>query len=111
LADPNVDGVICSALALGDAEQKHLGAEEVIQQLSAQFDKPVVVWVYGSQPEATANRLERHGKALAVPSLERGVRMLAAMMRYSNWKRLRQKVRVDLSGNWDDSVLLGGKQR
>ena len=74
LADPNVDGVICVALGLGDAEQQHLGAEEVIQQLSEEFDKPVVVWVYGSQAEETINRLERSGPALAVPSLERGVR-------------------------------------
>ncbi|MBI5248569.1 MAG: CoA-binding protein [Desulfomonile tiedjei] len=89
LADPNVDGVICFALGLGEAEQQHLGAEEVIQQMSEEFDKPVVVWVYGSRTEETINTLERHGRALTVPSLERGIRILAAMMRYSNWKSLR----------------------
>lgn len=88
LADPNVDGVICFALGLGHAEQQHLGAEEVIQQLSEQFNKPVVVWIYGSQSENAIKSLELHGRALTVPSLERGVRILAAMMRYSRWKAL-----------------------
>jgi len=86
LADPRVDGVLCVALALGEAEQQHLGAEEVIQQLSDKFAKPVVVWTYGPQREETGRRLEQHGRALAVPSLERGVRVLASMVRYENWK-------------------------
>jgi acetyltransferase len=88
LADPNVDGVICVALGLGHAEQQHLGAEQVIQELSAQFDKPVVVWLYGAQPEEAVYRLEGNGRALAVPSLERAVRVLAAMMRYAKWKNM-----------------------
>jgi acyl-CoA synthetase (NDP forming) len=86
LADPGVDGVLCVALALSDAEQKHLGAEEVIQELSDQFAKPVVVWTYGPHREEIAKRVEQHGRALAVPSLERGVRLLASMARYANWK-------------------------
>ena len=88
LADPNVDGVLCLALGLADAEQQHLGAEEVIRQLSEEFDKPVVVWIYGPQTEETIKRLERSGRALAVPSLERGARVLAAMARYEKWKNL-----------------------
>jgi len=86
LADPRVDGVLCVALGLEDAEQQHLGAEEVIQELSEKFAKPVVVWTYGAQFEQAAMRLERDGRALAVPSLERGVRLLAAMVRYERWK-------------------------
>jgi acyl-CoA synthetase (NDP forming) len=89
LADPNVDGVLCVALALADAEQEHLGAEEVIQEVSEELDKPVVVWVYGPECEETILRLERHGRALAVPSLERGVRLLASMFRYQEWKESR----------------------
>jgi hypothetical protein len=45
-----------------------------------------VVWVYGPECEETSRRLERHGRALAVPSLERGVRLLASMFRYEAWK-------------------------
>ena len=88
LADPSVDGVLCLALGLADAEQQHLGAEEVIRQLSEEFDKPVVAWVYGPQAEVTVRRLEQSGRALAVPSLERGARVLAAMARYEKWKSL-----------------------
>ncbi len=88
LADPNVDGVLCLALGLADAEQQHLGAEEVIRQLSEEFDKPVVAWVYGPRAEETVRRLEQSGRALAVPSLERGARVLAAMARYEKWKSL-----------------------
>jgi acyl-CoA synthetase (NDP forming) len=88
LADSNVDGVLCIALGLAEAEQQHLGAEEVIRQLSEEFDKPVVVWIYGPQAAETVSRLERSGRALAVPSLERGARVLAAMARYEKWKSL-----------------------
>lgn len=87
LADPNVDAALCVALGLGDAEQAHLGAEEVIQELSEEFDKPVVVWFYGPRFETRAKRLDEHGRALPVASLERGVRVLAAMYRYEEWKR------------------------
>jgi len=89
LADPNVDGVLCLALGLAAAEQKHLGAEMVIQELSEKFDKPVVAWIYGSQREETVKKLDEHGRALAVSSLERGVRVLAAMARYERWKGLK----------------------
>lgn len=87
LADPAVDGVICVALGLPDAEQHHLGAEAVIQELSTTVDKPVVVWLYGSRAGDAVKRLESQGRALAVPSLERAVGVLAAMMRYGNWKK------------------------
>ena len=86
MSDNQVDAVVCVALGLHEAEQKHLGAETVIQELSEKFDKPVVVWCYGTQGKEAATRLEQHGSALAVPSLERGVRLLAAMGRYQAWK-------------------------
>ncbi len=86
LSDPNVDGVICINLAMAEAEQKHLGAEKVIQELSIRFDKPVVVWVYGSHPEEVVKQLETHGRALPVPSMEAGVRILGTMARYEKWK-------------------------
>lgn len=92
LSDSHVDGALCLALGLNEAEQRHLGAEEVIQELSEKFDKPVVVWCYGTQPQEAAERLEQHGRALAVPSLERGIRLLAAMARYQAWKELQHSL-------------------
>lgn len=86
LADPAVDGVLCVALGLAPEEQKHFGAEEVIQQLSMEFDKPIVVWLYGSHAADAVRRLEQGGRALAVPTLESGVRVLAAMAGYEKWR-------------------------
>ncbi len=86
LADPQVDGVICIDLALPEADQKHLGAEKIIQELSLQFNKPVLVWVYGSHPDQVIRRLQTDGRAFVAGSLERGVRILAAMAKYEKWK-------------------------
>lgn len=86
LADPNVDAVLSVAVGLEDAEQQHFGTEEVIQKLSTEFDKPIVVWTYGPRGSETARRLEQHGRALAADSLERAVRVLGSMARYEEWK-------------------------
>jgi len=90
LADANVDGVICIALALDDAEQAHLGAEEVIQEVCEDFDKPVVVWFYGSHAEEQVKKFSGQARALTVSSLESGVRVLAAMAGYEEWKTHRK---------------------
>ncbi len=94
LSDSSVDAVLCVALGLDAAEQQHLGAEAVIQELSEKFDKPIVVWCYGPRAHEASASLEEHGRALAVPSLERGTRLLAAMARYQAWKDLSGRVPV-----------------
>lgn len=86
LSDPGVDGVICVALGLPPAEQVTLGAIDVIQEVSAKHDKPVVVWCYGSHAAEAVSLLEHGGRALPVPSLERGAFVLAAMARYERWR-------------------------
>jgi len=93
LADPGVDGVICFALGLPPAEQAHLGAIDVIQELSEKYDKPVVVWCYGSHAAEAASLLERGGRALPVQSLERGVQVLAGMARYERWRSKNRPMR------------------
>ncbi len=84
LRDPEVSGVICVALALEPAEQASLGALEVIRDSSEKAEKPIVVWFYGSRREETARQFQESGRALAVPSLERGVRVLARMAQYES---------------------------
>lgn len=86
LADSAVDAVICVALGLAPAEQEHLGAIDVIQELSEKSDKPVLVWCYGSHVADASSLLEQHGRALSISSLERGVRVLAEMARYERWR-------------------------
>ncbi len=91
LADPNVDGVLCVALGLEEDRRRHFGAERVIQDLSEEFDKPIVAWFYGTRGAETAERLEERGRALAIPSMERGVQTLAAMARYHLWRMERER--------------------
>ena len=87
LEDPNVDGVLCLALALEKDEQKSLGVEDLIGELSEKYDKPIVVWFYGSRKEQTSRHLEGStARALTVSSLEQGVRVLGAMARYQRWR-------------------------
>ncbi len=88
LQDPNVDGVFCLTLGLESDEQKSLGAEDLIGELAEKYQKPVVVWCYGSRYDDAAARLkENYAKALPVPSLERGIKVLAAMARYEGWRQ------------------------
>lgn len=88
LRDLSVDGVICVALALEPPDHDHFSAIGVIQEVSLKFDKPIVVWCYGPRFLETAALLEEHGRAMAISSLERGVRLLARMARYEQWKRV-----------------------
>jgi acetate---CoA ligase (ADP-forming) len=88
LMDPSVDGVLCVALGLPPEHRARLDSIEVIQGLSGEFDKPIVVWPYGEEAEEAHARLTERGRAFAVPTLERGVRLLGHMSRYERWKRL-----------------------
>jgi acetyltransferase len=86
LSDRGVHGVICVALGLPPDEQAHLGVVEVIQEMSEKTAKPMVVWFYGSRAADAAALVEQEGRALAVTSLEQGVRVLARMAQYERWK-------------------------
>jgi acyl-CoA synthetase (NDP forming) len=88
LMDPCVDGVVCVALGLATEHRARLDSIEVIRGLSEEFDKPIVVWPYGEEAEEAHARLTERGRAFAVPTLERGVRLLGHMSRYDRWKRL-----------------------
>ncbi len=87
LEDPGVDGVLCLALALEPADQARLSAIDVIRELSEESSKPVLAWLYGPQRNRARDELEQEGRALAVPSLERGVRLLGRMAQYEQWRQ------------------------
>jgi acyl-CoA synthetase (NDP forming) len=87
LKDPAVDGVLCLALALEPAEQARLGAIDVIRELSEDSSKPVAVWLYGPQRNGARDELEQQGRTLAVPSLERGIRLLGRIAQYEQWRQ------------------------
>jgi acyl-CoA synthetase (NDP forming) len=87
LNDPNVDGVICLALGLDSENQPYFSAVEEIQSLSLDSQKPIIVWVYGPHAEEVRAQLNQKGRALTVPSLERGVKILARMAEYETWRQ------------------------
>lgn len=87
LNDPNVDGVICLALGLERKHQRYFSSVEEIQKLSRDFSKPIIVWVYGPQAEEVRSLINEHGRAMTVPSLERGVKILARMAQYEMWRQ------------------------
>jgi acyl-CoA synthetase (NDP forming) len=81
LQDPAVDGAICIAIA-PDSPHAHLDATEVINSTAAAFpDKPVVAWLYGTNPTAIGRKLEKGGKVLPLPTLPRAARTLGALYR------------------------------
>ncbi len=106
LMDPNVDGVLCVALGLGPEQRSRLDAIRVIQGLSEEFDKPVAVWLYGQEAEDAHSRLQERGRAFGVPTLERGVRLLAYMSRYERWRQASGG-----SGTLPISAIPGGSSR
>lgn len=87
LNDTNVDGVICLALGLDRKHQRYFSSVEEIQNLSLEFSKPIVVWVYGPQAEEVRSQMNQHGRAMTVPSLERGAKVLARMAQYEMWRQ------------------------
>ncbi|MGC8659041.1 MAG: CoA-binding protein, partial [Desulfomonilaceae bacterium] len=87
LNDSNVDGVICLALGLDSKNQKYFNAVEEIQNLSLEFSKPLLVWVYGPQVEDVRAQINQYGRAMTIPSLERGVKVLARMAQYEMWRQ------------------------
>ena len=80
LADPGVDGVVCIATAPFLPDHSFLDASAVIQKAAAAFpDKPVAVWLYGPNQPAFNEMFNRNSKVLALPTLPRVAKTLAAL--------------------------------
>jgi len=93
LADPGVDGVVCIATAPFLPDHSFLDASSVILETAATFpDKPVAVWLYGPNQPAFNEKFNRSGKILALPTLPRVAKTLAAL--HQRYQFLNQKVSV-----------------
>ena len=93
LADPGVDGVVCIATAPFLPDHSFLDASSVILETAAAFsEKPVAVWLYGPNQPAFNEKFNRGGKILALPTLPRVAKTLAAL--YKRFQFLNQKVSV-----------------
>jgi acyl-CoA synthetase (NDP forming) len=92
LRDPAVDGVICIAIAPEIPEQAQLDATDVIRDTAAAFkEKPVVAWLYGPNQRGISEKIEKGGHVVAMPSLPRAARTLAALSRRGQFLRNDEK--------------------
>jgi len=86
LEDPQVDAVVCVALALPAHWGSELDSLEVIRELAEKSQKPVLVWFYGPEKEEALRRLRGEEKLLGVESLEKAAKVLGAKWSYERWK-------------------------
>jgi acetyltransferase len=84
--DPGVDAVLCISLGSRTGEVAHMDTTKLIAEISVDAEKPIVAWFYGPGVDEARARLEAEGRAMAVPSPERGARLLARMAAYERWK-------------------------
>jgi len=71
LADPNVDGVICIAIAPAP-ENAFLDVSDSLNSVMKELprEKPVVAWLYGPNTRAVGRRFESEGRIMTYPTLE-----------------------------------------
>jgi acyl-CoA synthetase (NDP forming) len=71
LNDPNVDGIICIALAPKIPEFSFLDVSESLNEVVGESArKPVVAWVYGPNAEEISMRFECKKRIMTYPTLE-----------------------------------------
>jgi acyl-CoA synthetase (NDP forming) len=82
LQDPEVDGVICIAIAPDLPAQSFLDATGVMKETAATFtEKPVIAWLYGPNQPLVTKRMEEGGHVISLPTLPRAARALGALRR------------------------------
>ena len=71
LDDPNVDGVMCIAIA-PVPEFSNLEVSELLNSLVEEFPplKPVIVWTYGSNVRKVRKKYESKKRIMTYPTLE-----------------------------------------
>jgi acetyltransferase len=71
LNDPNVDGVICIAVA-PVSEFSNLEVSELLNSVVEQFprDKPVIVWTYGPNAREARKKYESKKRIMTYPTLD-----------------------------------------
>ncbi len=84
LADPNVDALINVSPVISGGEENSLWARvirEILIPLAKKSTKPVLVWTYGGG-SAEYNRVLEENGIMAFSSVERAVRVIAALYEY-----------------------------
>jgi len=78
LSDPHVDGVLCINVALRLPDYAFLDVSETLGRLVS-GNKPVVSWLYGENSEGIGERLEKQGKIITFPTIERATWALSVL--------------------------------
>jgi acetyltransferase len=84
LNDEDVSGIIVIFAGFPEPPaQVAIDPSEILPQGAEKFrEKPIVIWLYGPKAEALASRMERTGRVLVYPTLERAVRALSRLNQY-----------------------------
>ena len=80
LADDNVHAVVVIFAAF--PTQLPLFPVEDLFQIADRFEKPVVCWLYGTEPDELASMIEREGRIVVFPTLDRAMRALSRLNDY-----------------------------
>ena len=81
LDDDQVDAVFCIILTPNLPGQEFFDvSDEIIEAAARVPQKPVVVWPYGPDLEKMREKLDASGRVVTLPSAERGVRLLFALL-------------------------------
>ncbi|RLB28085.1 MAG: CoA-binding protein, partial [Deltaproteobacteria bacterium] len=71
LSDPNVDGIICVAIAPKTPEFSFLDVSESLNNVMEEApSKPVVAWLYGPNPQEISMQFEKKKRIMIYPTLE-----------------------------------------
>jgi acyl-CoA synthetase (NDP forming) len=82
LQDEEVDSVFCVILSPKLPGQEFFDVSEEIIEAATRFPtKRIVVWAYGPDLEKITEKLDASGRVVILPSAERAIRLLFALMR------------------------------
>ncbi|MGD9038858.1 MAG: CoA-binding protein [Desulfobacteraceae bacterium] len=89
LKDPNVDGVICIAIA-PEPEFSNLEVSELLNRVMEEFPprKPVIVWTYGPNAREVRKQYESKKRIMTYPTLE--ISAWALSLLRNRFKRVEQ---------------------
>lgn len=77
LCDEDVAALLCIYFAPMTEEHAKIDVSDVIKEVAAEFEKPVVVWLYGYPSAEYVRKLERGRNVAVFPTIRRAVQALA----------------------------------
>ena len=82
VADETVDAVACLCIAVNYG-WGHFNIPGVIKDVAEHSDKPIIAWFFGPDSEEEKTKVEKGGNVVAYPTVDRGMRALAALHAYT----------------------------